>query len=317
MKAAVVRRYGPPEVAQITEVDTPTLRPRTVLLRVEAAAVTSGDARIRGSRFPAGMGILARLGLGIRGPRQPVLGVAVSGVVTAVGPDVTKFAVGDEVTGMTGGRMGAHAQFALARESGLTLKPATVSYVDAAGVMFGGTTALHFLRRTGVQAGSRVLVLGASGSVGARVVQLAQHLGAVVTATTSSRNTEFVANLGAATVVDYASTSLDSLPHDFDVVIDTVGAASREQALSLAGDSGRVALVAAGLMDTVRARGRVVAGPAAERSEDMAELLGLLESGKLQATTEVVGGLTALPEAYRRVDSGRKVGNLVIQPNAA
>lgn len=316
MKAAVVRRYGPPDVAQIAEVDTPNLRVGTVLIRVEAASVNSGDARIRGARFPAGFGVLARLGLGIRRPRQPILGVALSGVVTSVGPGVTEFAVGDDVTGMTGARFGAHAQFAPAPVTGLARKPPTVSHVDAAGAMFGGTTALHFLRRTGAQRGSRVLVLGGSGSVGASVVQLAAQLGAVVTATTSARNRDFVSSLGATTVVDYASTPLDSLSFTFDAVIDTVGAVSRRQALQLAGENGRVALIAADLIDTVRARGRVVAGPAPERADDIALLLRLLESGEISATTEALGGLDSLPEAYRRIDSGRKVGNLVIQPNA-
>lgn len=187
MRAVVVERYGPPEQARIADLPIPTAGPDEVLVRIEAVAVTAGDARIRAGRFPHGFGIPARLAIGVRGPRRKVLGTSFSGVIEKVGAKVTGFGPGDEVAGMNGARMGAHAQYAAIRPKAMALKPHEVSHASAAGALFGGTTALHFLRDR-VTSGSRVLVNGASGAVGTSAVQLAALLGAEVTAVTSARN---------------------------------------------------------------------------------------------------------------------------------
>ena len=145
MKAVVVQQYGGPEVASIQERPSPSITPHELLVRVEAVAVTSGDARIRGARFPRGFSVPGRLALGLRGPRNPVLGAAFSGVVEKVGASVEGFAPGDEIAGMNGAKMGAHAQLAAISTRSIAHKPAAVSHLDAAGVLFGGTTALRFL----------------------------------------------------------------------------------------------------------------------------------------------------------------------------
>ncbi len=189
MRAVVVERYGPPEQARIADLPIPTAGPDEVLVRIEAVAVTAGDARIRAGRFPHGFGVPARLAIGVRGPRRKVLGTSFSGVIEKVGAKVTGFGPGDEVAGMNGARMGAHAQYAAIRPKAMALKPHEVSHASAAGALFGGTTALHFLRDR-VTSGSRVLVNGASGAVGTSAVQLAALLGAEVTAVTSARNQE-------------------------------------------------------------------------------------------------------------------------------
>jgi NADPH:quinone reductase-like Zn-dependent oxidoreductase len=313
MKAAVVERYGSPEQVKIVELPIPIVGPREVLVRVEAVAVTSGDARMRSGRFPKGFGVPARLAIGVRGPRQKVLGTAFSGVIEQVGAQVTGFNPGDEVTGMNGARMGAHAQYATIRPRAMALKPEKVSHSDAAGTVFGGTTALHFLRDR-VAKGSRLLVNGASGAVGTSAVQVAVLLGADVTAVTSVRNQDLVTQLGATHVIDYETSPIHSLSETFDVVFDTVGNIDRRNGLHLVGEQGVVILAAANLADTIRAGGRVLAGSATERAEDIAHLLQLLGERKLDPVTEVLGGLDAIVEAYRRVDSGRKVGNLVVQP---
>lgn len=317
MRAAVVDRYGPPEVVQVREVAVPTPKAGQVLVRVRATPVTSGDARIRAGRFPPGFAPFARVALGFRGPRRPVLGGVLSGVVEAVGDDVTGFAVGDEVCGMTGVRMGAHAELAVAPAKKLVRKPPAVSHDDAAGLLFGATAALHYLRdRTAVQSGDTVLVNGASGAVGTAAVQLAVHLGGRVTGVTSGRNAALVTDLGAERTIDHTAVDVTEIPDRFDVVLDTVGNLSIRSGRTLLAPGGRLGLAVAGLGDTIRARGAVSAGPAGERAEDFDVLLGLAVSGTLRVVIEQVYELDQIVEAHRRVDTGHKVGNVVVRPSS-
>lgn len=318
MRAAIVDRYGSPDHVVITETPTPELRPGEVLVRVEAVAVTTGDARLRAGRFPKGFGLLARLGVGLRGPRHGVLGGSLSGTVERVGSGVEGISPGDQVAGMTGARLGGHAGFVAVPAASLVRKPSTVGHAEAAGVLFGGTTALYFLRdRAKVQPGDAVLVNGASGAVGTSAVQLAKHFGAEVTAVTSTRNAGLVTRLGADHVVDYTTTPLTTLAGPFDVVFDTVGNVSRADGLRLLAPHGSLILAVASLADMLWVHGRVITGSAPERAEDFAFLLELTAAGRLDPVTEVVGGLDAIQEAHRRIDTGRKVGNLVILPGAS
>ncbi|MBG6181663.1 NAD(P)-dependent alcohol dehydrogenase [Arthrobacter sp. CAN_A1] len=315
MRAASVTRYGPPERIVISEIPLPEPRQGEALVRVEAAAVTAADARLRAGRFPQGFGLLARLGIGFRGPRARVLGSAFSGRIESVAPGEMRFAPGDEVAGMNGLRMGAHAEYMTVRTQKLVRKPDELSHEDTAGVLFGGATALWFLRdRAGVKSGDRVLINGASGAVGSSAVQLARYLGATVTAVTSSRNRDLAVRLGAGRVLDYEEVPVATIDDHFDVVFDAVGNLSRSEGLRLLVPTGSLLLAVASLFDTVRARGRVHAGPAPERGDDFAFLLDLVVRGDLDTVTEVVGGLERVREAHRRIDTGRKVGNLVILP---
>jgi NADPH:quinone reductase-like Zn-dependent oxidoreductase len=309
MRAAVVDRYGPPDVVRVAEVPAPVPRSGDVLVRVVATAVTAGDARIRGARFPRGFGVPARLAFGLRGPRRPVLGMVFSGVVEAVGVDVADLAPGDEVCGMTGVRMGAHAELVAVPAARAVRKPAEVTHDDAAAVLFGGTTALHFLR--GIGRGASVLVVGASGAIGTNAVQLAVHAGAVVTGVCRGANADLVTRLGASRVIDY---TVDHVGGRYDVVLDAVGALSPATGRRLLTDSGVLLLAAATLAQTVVPRRWVRAGSAPERPEDMALLLGRVAKGELTVVVEDVVGLDAIAAAHRRVDSGRKVGNLVVRP---
>lgn len=315
MRAAVVERYGPPEVARVIEVPDPVPGAGDVVVRVAAAAVTSGDARIRGARFPAGFGPFARLGLGLTRPRRRVLGLCFSGVVVAVGKDVTGVAAGDEVAGMSGARMGAHAELVAVPARRVVPKPAGVSHEQAAGVLFGGTTALFYLRdKAEVRPGVSVLVNGASGAVGTNAVQLARHLGAAVTAVTSARNLALVERLGAERVVDHTATDVAGLADRFDVVLDAVGNLGTARGRGLVAPGGVLLLPVASLGETIRARGPVRAGSAPERAADFAELLGLVGRGELEVVLDEVLPLADIAAAYRRVDSGRKVGNVVVTP---
>jgi NADPH:quinone reductase-like Zn-dependent oxidoreductase len=315
MRAAVYERYGPPEVVAVREVPTPAPGKGEVLVRVHATAVTAADSRLRAARFPRGFGPFARLAFGVTRPRKRVLGSCLSGVVEAVGPGDAGLAVGDEVCGMSGTRMGAHAELAVVGAERLVPKPAGVSHDDAAGVLFGGTTAWQFLHvKSAVSRGDRVLVVGASGAVGSAAVQLAAIAGAQVTAVTSAPNADLVRELGAAEVVDYRSTDFTALSDRFDLVVDTVGTLTKATGRPLLAPDGVLLLVAADLLGTVTARGNVRAGVAAEDTADMTALLDLVADGSLRVPLDSVLPIGDIVAAHRRVDSGRKVGNIVLRP---
>jgi len=314
MRAAVVRSYGSPEVVQVRDLPRPEVGRGQVLVRVAAAAVTSGDARIRAARFPAGFGPFARLAFGVLRPRRPVLGSAFSGVVGAVGPGVVDLAAGDRVCGMTGMRMGAHAEHLVAGADRVTSVPPSVSHEDAAGVLFGGTTALHFLRgRAEVGPGTTVLVNGASGAVGTNAVQLAAYLGGRVTGVCSAANRDLVLGLGAERVLSHDVHDVLQAGR-FDVVLDTVGNLTIASGQRLLAPGGVLALAVAGLGQTLRARGNVVAGSAPERVTDYELLLGLVAVGTLRVVTDRIVALDDMVEAHRLVDSGRKRGNVLVRP---
>jgi NADPH:quinone reductase-like Zn-dependent oxidoreductase len=313
VKAAVAERYGPPEVVSVRDVPDPVAGTGQVVVRVRATTVNSGDSRIRGCRFPPGFAVPGRLALGWRGPRRSVLGVVCSGVVESVGPAVAGVSVGDEVAGMTGARMGAHAELAVVRADRLTAKPPDVDHAQAAAILFGGSTARHFLHDL-VGPGRRVLVNGASGAVGTAAVQVAHLAGAHVTAVCSHRNADLVRSLGAEEVVDHAVQPVAGLAGRYDVVLDTVGNLDRRSGRRLLAPEGVLVLVAAGLADTVLARGNVRAGVSSEDPVVFAWLLDRIAAGELRAVVDRTLPLGDVVEAYRLVDSGRKVGNLVLTP---
>lgn len=315
MRAAVIERYGAPEVVHVVDVPRPRPRAEEVLVRVEAAAVTSGDARIRGARFPAGFRIPARMAFGIVRPRRSILGSSFSGVVEEVGTRVHDLAPGDEVCGMTGFKFGAHAEYLTVPVKKIADKPSGVTHEDAAGLLFGGTTALYFLRdKASVGPGMSVLVNGASGAIGTNAVQLAKHFGATVTAVTSAPNAQLVMDLGADQVIDYTDHALTATAERFDVVLDAVGNLSIQSGRRLLRDQGVLLLAVASLGTTIRARGNVVAGSTPERVDDFTFLLQLLDQGEITVVHDQTYALDEIADAHRRVDSGHKRGNIVVRP---
>ena len=315
MRAVVVERYGGPDAARVAEVSRPEPGRDDVLVRVAAAAVTSGDARMRAARFPPGFALPSRLAIGLRGPRRRVLGATLSGTVESIGGGVTGFAVGDAVCTINGARMGAHAELVAVKAERLARLPDGVTHEQAAGILFGGTTALHYLRNKGrLRAGMRVLVNGASGAVGTAAVQLARHAGATVTAVTSAANTELVTSLGAEEVIDYRAKPLDTLDQRFDIVLDTVGNLDLASGRRLLADGGRLLLVVASLGQMLRARGDAAADPAPERVADYDELLALVAAGDLTVVVSRTFPLDEIADAYRLIDSGHKVGNILVLP---
>lgn len=320
MKAAIFTKYGPPEVVRIADVAKPTPGPGEVLVRVRATTVSTGDWRVRSLIVPRGFGPFARLAFGLFGPRQPILGTELAGVVEAVGPRVKRFRAGDQVVAFLGAKFGCHAQYRVVPESwNIVHKPAALSVAEAGAMCFGGMTALYYLQSFGqLRPGEEVLVIGASGAVGSAAVPLAKHFGAQVTGVCSGANVEAVRALGAAHVIDYTREDFTAGARRYDIVFDTVGQASFATCGHLLKPGGRLLLAVASLaqlLDAMRSKPdgkRVIAGAAKERLEDLTLLAQLAEAGAYKPLVGRSLPLEEIVEAHRLVDSGHKRGSVVI-----
>ena len=303
MKAVVCTRYGPPEVLRVEELATPAPRKNEVRIRILATAVTSSDCYVRGLNLGLAYRIMARLALGWNAPRQPVLGMVLSGEVDSVGPDAKSFEVGERVFGLNRHRFGTYAQYVCWPEDGLLApRPTNLTDEEAAAIPYGGLLALHFLRKAGVRAGQRVLIYGASGAVGTSAVQLARHLGAQVTGVCSSANLDLVASLGATTVIDYTSEDFTDGAERYDLIFDAVG--KRKSAASLR--QCRQVLAPGGACVSVDN------GTPKLRREDLVLLRELATKGEIRPVIDRTYALNDIVEAHRYVDSGHKRGNVVV-----
>ncbi|MFN2239490.1 MAG: NAD(P)-dependent alcohol dehydrogenase [Thermoanaerobaculia bacterium] len=320
MKAVVYQQYGGPDVLRFTEVTTPVPKNDEVLIRIHATTVTAADWRVRSLSVPKGFGLISRLAIGVTGPRQPILGTELSGVITAIGKAVTKFKPGDAVFAFPGIRMGCHAEYrCMAEEAAVALKPANLSQDQAAALSFGGTTALHFLREAKLSAGEKVLVNGASGAVGTAAVQLARHFGAEVTAVCSAGNADLVRSLGADHIIDYTTEDFTRNGRVYDVIMDTAGTAPFARSSGSLREGGRLLLVLGGLRDLLSIpwialtnSRRVIGGTAKEKSSDLRLLADLAERGEFTPVIDRRYRFDEIVEAHRYVDTGRKKGNVVI-----
>lgn len=320
MKAAVCRQYGPPGVVTIENVPAPVPGPHDVLIRVRASTVSSADWRIRSGTMPFGFGVAGRLAFGITAPRQPILGCELAGDIVEVGAAVRDFVVGDAVVAIAGGTLRAHAELCRVRaDAAIVRKPPTLSYANAAALAFGGTTALDFFRRGALRSGDRVLINGASGTVGSAMVQLAAQAGAVVTAVCSGANAEAIQQLGATHVVDYTRIDFAAQGVRYDVIADTVGNAPYARVRRVLTSGGRLLLVLATLPEMLRApwvntttRHRVVAGPAAERVGDLRALVDMAVNGRFTPLIDSRFTFDDIVAAHARVETGRKRGSVVV-----
>lgn len=318
MKAWVYHRYGGPDVVELEDVPKPVPKAGEVLIQIQATTVTSGDWRVRTLHVPKGLGLVARLALGITRPRQPILGTELAGRIEAVGNDVTRFSIGDEVIGFPGAAMGCHAQYrVMAADGALAIKPASLSFEEAASLCFGGTTALHFLRKANTRAGDKVLVIGASGGVGTAIVQLARHLGAEVTGVTSTANVELVRSLGADTVIDYTRDDFTQGGTSYDIIADTVGATSLARCKSALRKNGRLLAIAGGMPELLASiwtpgSKKVIAGPYPGRPDDVRRLAELAEAGALRPVIDRRYDFAQMVEAHAYVETGRKKGSVVV-----
>lgn len=305
MKAVTCTRYGPPEVLQLNEVEKPTPKKHEVCVRIHATAVTTSDSRVRSFNFPLWnpMILMFRLIIGLRKPRQPILGMVLAGEVESVGEKVTRFKPGDAVYGMTGPGFGTYAEYrCLSENSCLVRKPGSISYEDAAAIAYGGLLGSHCLKKGDIQNRKNVLVYGASGAIGTTAVQLAKYYGATVTGVCGTANVDLVTSLGADRVIDY--TKEDSLDPDerYDFIFDAVGkdkdSALKRQCKTLLTEGGRYLSVDDGMLKSER--------------ESLERINELLESGRFKPVIDKSFSLDDIVEAHRYVDRGHKKGNVVV-----
>ena len=319
MRAAVTTRYGPPEAIEVREVAAPTPAHNEVLVRVRASSVCYGDRMLRSGP------LLVRLLTGFR-LKHRILGVDLAGVVEAIGAGVTRFARGDEVYGARGDKFAAHAEFACVPQDGLLAhKPASMTFEEAGTVFVGAACSLYFLRKAQVVPGERVLIHGASGSLGVFAVQLARHFGAHVTAVCSARNAELVRSLGADEVIDYTTRDFLDGGAVYDVIVDVLGKAGFPRSVRALKPGGRYLLVGfsdglgtiarslvTGAVVHLRGRARFITGAAAPTQDDLVFLRQLIDSGNLRTVIGRSYTLDEIVEAHRYADSGHKVGNVAV-----
>ena len=303
MKAVIYTKYGPPSVLKLVDIEKPQPKHNEVLVKIYAATVTSGDARLRSSDFPPVAWFFVRLLYGLFKPKKEILGHEFSGIIEAVGKDVTKYYVGDEVIGtptmLNTGTYAGYICIPEERKKGvLALKPKNLGFNEAAALPVGGMTALYLLKKAKLSKGQQVLVFGASGSVGSFAVQIAKAHDATVVAVCSGANIDMVKSLGADTAVDYKNQDYSLLEQKFDIVFDAVGKTSKAKA--------RRILKTGGYYVSVKA----LTSPAQEHLEELCELA---EEGKIRPFIDRIFPLADTAEAHEYVDKGRKKGNVVIQ----
>ena len=321
MKAWNCPQYGGPDILQLVELPKPEPTAYEICVRIMATSVASGDRRIRALDFPKGLGLLGRLAFGWNRPRSPILGTEFAGVVDMVGSEVRNYAVGDRLFGFPGGKLGCHAEYRCIKADGPVAPiPENLSYAEAAGLCFGGSTALDFLAKAKLQAGEHILIIGASGSVGSAMVQLAKFRGASVTAVTSAANAELVRSLGADAVLDYRTQDFTKSAGRFDVIADTIGSTSFNSCRRLMPKGGRFMALNGSIGDMLFApfagllTGRsMIAGPARELPGYVLEIAGLASLGHYQPVIDSIFSFENLPDAHARADTGRKRGNVIVE----
>lgn len=321
MFAYTYSQYGDPSVLQLTEHNKPTPEANDVLVKIYSTTVSSADWRVRSLSVPFGMKTMARLAFGVFKPRKAVLGTEFSGVVEAVGSDVKTFAPGDAVIGFPGSSLGAHAEYIVMPADGrLVAKPENLTFEQAAAVSFGGTTAYDYLFNKGkLQKGERVLINGASGSVGSACVEMAKFAGAEVTAVCSAANADLVRSIGADFVLDYTKEDITEISGDFDMVVDTVGTLPWERARKLLAKKGRVMIVSGNTSDlffgSLKARlagKRLIGGVASEAVPLLQKVVQMAGDGHFHPMIDRRYAFSQMRAAHAHVDSRRKKGNVVV-----
>lgn len=326
MKAIVATKYGSPEVLQLAEVEKPAPKDDELLVKVHATTVNVGDYRMRSFNIPPLLWLPSRLALGFTKPRNPIFGMELAGEVEAVGKAVTRFRVGDQVFASTlAAGFGAHAEYKCLREDeAVVIKPAKMTYEEAATLSIGANTALFYLKKANIQPGQKILINGASGAVGTAAVQLARYFGAEVTGVCSTPNVEMVKSLGADHLMDYTKEDFTKNGQTYDIIFDTVGKLSFSSCKGSLTQGGlylttflSLPVIVQKLWTSLVGKkkiwfGDIGARPASERTKDLLFIKELFEAGKFKAVIDRCYPLQQIAAAYRYVEMGHKRGNVAI-----
>jgi len=326
MKAIVWTKYGSPDGLVWQDIPKPVPEDNEILIKIHATTVTAGDSEMRRLQLPLMLGFPMRLYAGFSKPeRIKVLGQELAGEVEAIGKDVKKYKVGDPVFGTTGFGFGAHAEYICLPENpnemqgALSLKPKNISFSEAAAVPTAGFEALHFLRHANIQAGQKVLVFGAGGSIGTFSVQIAKHFGAKVTAVDHTTKMDMLREIGAEHLIDYTREDFTKNGERYDVIIDVVGKFSVMRRLRSLTKKGRYYLANPGLSHlliglwiSLTSRKKLIIQSAAQTEADLLLLKELIEAEKLKTIIGKTFPLEETAEAHRYAETGQKLGNIVI-----
>lgn len=321
MKAMVWTKYGPPDVLQLKEVEKPIPKDNEVLVRIFATTVETGDCELRRYEMHNRLVLPMRLYFGlIRPTRIKILGQQLSGEIESVGKEVTLFKEGDAVFSPTAMSFGAYAEYiCLPSTHAMAIKPANMTYEEAAAVPVGGLNALHFLRKANIQHGQKVLIYGTSGSIGTFAVQLAKVFGADVTAICSTAKIELVKSLGADKIIDYTKEDFTKNSQTYDVIFDTIGKSPFSASVRSLKQNGcyllanpTVSQMVRGLWSSMTSSKKVMFEFAGYRAEDLIFLKELVEAGKIKSVIDRRYKLEQIAEAHRYVEKGHKKGNVVI-----
>ncbi len=302
MKAVICTNYGGPEVLQIQEVSKPSPDNNQILVKIIATAVNSGDVRVRSLDVKGFMKFIMRLVLGISRPRKPILGTVFSGIVESIGDNVSIFKIGDSVSGMTGLQFGTYAEYIAVNENSNVIEmPINATYEEAVAIIFGGQTAIYFLEKAKIakKVNQKILIIGATGSVGIAAVQIAKHYNAIITAVCSSNGHKLVSELGIKKIVLYDKEDFTSLVEKFDIIFDAVGKSNKNQCKNLLTENGVYKNVSSVY--------------ASETIQQLQLLKDLFEKGAFKATIDKIFPMEKIVDAHRYADTGRKKGNVVLK----
>jgi NADPH:quinone reductase-like Zn-dependent oxidoreductase len=320
MKAIVYTQYGAPDVLKLADIGKPEPKDHEILVKVHATTVTVADFRARSFTVPLTFWLPARMTLGLTKPKNAILGAELAGEIESVGKDVKRFKKGDQVIAATLKGFGAYAEYKrLPEDAAVIIKPSNITYEAAAALPIGARTALHYLRKANIQPGQKVLVYGASGSVGTYAVQLARYFGAEVTGVCSTANIELVKSLGADKVIDYTVEDFSNNGETYDVIFEAVDKSSFSaciKSLKVDGIYLNIAVPLPGprmLWTKMTGSKRLMLGEnPPEKAEDLTFIKDLVEAGKLRPVIDRCYPLEQIIEAHRYVDKGHKKGNVVI-----
>lgn len=324
MKAVIWGKYGGPEVLKLGEIDKPTPKDDEILIKIYASTVSAGDCEIRALKFPFMFRILLRIFFGVLRPKDRVLGQELAGEIEAIGTKVSRFKVGDRVFASTGMKLGGHAQYICLpekpKDTALAIMPQNMSFEEAAAVPIGGMEALHFLNIASIEAGDKILINGAGGSIGTIALQLSKYYGAEVTAVDSAEKLDMLKSAGADYVIDYTKEDFTKKKESYDIIFDVIGKSSFVETLNLVTSNGCYIICNAKFMQKMRARTlmskgnrRIIMGTADHSSEHLIYLRTLIEREEIKTIIDKVFSLEDIVEAHRYVESNQKKGNLIIK----